>query len=291
MFKKYQHIERIGTDETDGIEIGMVWVFPKIDGTNSSLWWDKGLQAGSRNRQLSVDNDNQGFYNWALQQQSFKDFFKVYPTIMLYGEWLVPHTLQTYEDKAWRNFYVFDVLEDESYLSFDAYNDILQSFDINVIPPICKVKNPTTDRLIDQIEKNIYLIQDGKGIGEGIVIKNYEYKNKYGRVTWAKIVRNEFKAKHWSNEPTEVKECNEVEQSIVDKYVTSSLVDKEFSKIKSDSGWSSKSIPRLLSTVFYCLIQEETWNFINEHKNPKVDFKRLNNLTIQKIKEHKPELF
>lgn len=37
-FKKYQHVERFGTDETEGINIGKCYVFPKIDGTNSSVW-------------------------------------------------------------------------------------------------------------------------------------------------------------------------------------------------------------------------------------------------------------
>ena len=62
-FLKYQHVERFGTTETQGIENGMCYVFPKIDGTNSQLWWDNGLKAGSRNRELFIDNDNAGFYN------------------------------------------------------------------------------------------------------------------------------------------------------------------------------------------------------------------------------------
>ena len=60
-FKKYQHVERFGAIETNGIEYGMCYVFPKIDGTNSQLWMDGGLHAGSRNRELSLDNDNAGF--------------------------------------------------------------------------------------------------------------------------------------------------------------------------------------------------------------------------------------
>ena len=32
-FTKYQHVERLGTTETDGILDGDVLVFPKIDGT------------------------------------------------------------------------------------------------------------------------------------------------------------------------------------------------------------------------------------------------------------------
>ena len=39
-FKKYQHVERLGTSEVQGIENGMCYVFPKIDGTNAScIMW------------------------------------------------------------------------------------------------------------------------------------------------------------------------------------------------------------------------------------------------------------
>ena len=39
-FSKYQHVERLGTTETNGIEMGMCYIFPKIDGTNSQLWFN-----------------------------------------------------------------------------------------------------------------------------------------------------------------------------------------------------------------------------------------------------------
>ena len=79
-----------------------------------------------------------------------------------------------------------------------------------------------------------------------------------------------------------------VEEEIVERYVSAHLVDKEFSKIEN---WSSKSIPRLLDTVFYCLIIEELWNVLKEHKNPTINFKTLKALTIQRIKQLKPEIF
>jgi len=39
-FMKYQHVERYGTDEVEGIELGETYIFPKIDGTNGS---DRGI--------------------------------------------------------------------------------------------------------------------------------------------------------------------------------------------------------------------------------------------------------
>lgn len=290
-FEKYQHVERIGTTETSGIEMGMCYIFPKIDGTNGSLWWNNGLQAGSRNRHLTIDNDNAGFYQWALSQSYFTDFFNKNPFLRLYGEWLVPHTLKTYSKDAWNKFYVFDVMLGEEYVPYEEYKVILDEFGIEYIPPICKVENPSYERLINQLEKNGYLIEDGNGTGEGIVIKNYGFKNRFGRTTWAKIVKNDFKAKHAKVDVTELKESKIIEQEIVDKFVTKALVEKEYSKIEVESGWTSKQIPRLLNTVFYCLIKEECWNFVKEFKNPSIDFKRLSFFTTNKIKELMPQLF
>ena len=61
----YQHIERINTPGTAGIEYGMCYIFPKLDGTNSVMWLndDGTLGGGSRKRILSLDNDNANFYN------------------------------------------------------------------------------------------------------------------------------------------------------------------------------------------------------------------------------------
>jgi len=290
-FVKYQHVERLGTVETEGILNGVCYVFPKIDGTNSSLWMDGGLKAGSRNRELSLDDDNAGFYSWAVKQIKILNFFHSYPNLRLYGEWLVPHTLKTYEDSAWNNFYVFDVMSNDRYLPYEEYSRLLDEFNIEYIPPICRVENPSLDRLYNQLEKNGYLIKDGMGVGEGIVIKNYNYKNKFGRVTWAKIVRNEFKAKHSKTNIAEIKETLSVEEVIAKKYITESLVEKEYAKIESESGWSSKYIPRLLNTVFYCLVKEDGWNFIKEHKNPTIDYKRLQFFSNNRIKELLPQLF
>ncbi|SBV91783.1 RNA ligase family protein [uncultured Dysgonomonas sp.] len=291
-FKKYQHIERFGTTEVEGIQNGKCYIFPKIDGTNASLWWSNGLKAGSRNRELSIDNDNAGFYKWALGQEHIIQFLKSHQNVRLYGEWLVPHTLKTYNDNAWMNFYVFDVMVGDEYVDFGSYSSELQQYNIEYIPAICIINNPSYERLIGLLEQNDYLVKDGNGIGEGIVIKNYDYKNKYGRVVWAKIVSNEFKGKHKKAMPNEIKEKNLVEKDIVDKYITRSLLDKEQSKIENEmNGWSSKYIPRLINVVFYNLIREESWNFVKEFKNPTIDFKRLSFFTTTKIKELKPDVF
>lgn len=304
-FRRFQHVERFGNDEVDGIDIGTVHVFPKIDGANASLWWTIDphgmgcLHAGSRNRELSLDNDNQGFFNWCVQQpqaERIASFFRANPYKRLYGEWLVPHSLKTYREETWRRFYVFDVMDEEGdvprYMPYEEYQPLMEEHGLEYIPPICIIENPTYERLVYQLTNNIFLIEDGRGVGEGVVLKNYNFLNRFGRTTWAKIVSSEFKEKHAKTMGApEIKEQKLVEIEIANKYVTKALCEKTYHKIKAEAGWSSKYIPRLLSTVYHDLITEEAWQFVKEHKNPVIDFKKLNNLTINKVKEHLPNLF
>jgi len=291
------HVERFGTTEVEGIEFGECFIFPKIDGTNSQLWYEENkLCAGSRNRTLELDNDNAGFMAWAIQQENIINLFLDNPYLRLYGEWLVPHTLKTYRPDAWKNFYVFDVSilsgEEESLMHYNDYKPILEKYGISYIPPICSIKNPTYENLVAKLESNIYLIEDGKGSGEGIVIKNYDYKNKYGRQTWAKIVKSEFKEKQQKCQTAELVGSKMIEQEFVDSKCGLTLINKTYSKICLDTdGWTSKNIPRLLHTVFYDLVTEELWDFIKEKHMPSINFKTLGYLVNNKIKELKHELF
>ena len=306
-FKKYQHLERFGTTEVQNIELGKAYIFPKIDGTNASVWLDRNgnLQAGSRRRHLTLESDNAGFYAWAKEQPNLLEYLKENPTHRLYGEWLVPHSLKTYRKEAWKKFYVFDVAIDKKeieikhegddklkYLSYEYYKPLLEEKGIDFIVPISIITNANYEQLVNQLMKNVFLIEDGKGVGEGIVIKNYEFKNKYGRQTWAKIVTSEFKEKHSKTMgASEIKGKKMIEEEIAKEFVTTALVEKIYSKIENESGFNSKSIPRLLNTVFYDVVKEECWNFIKKHKNPTINFKTLQHFVFSEIKVKKPDLF
>jgi hypothetical protein len=304
-FKKYQHVERFGTSEVEGIEFGKCYVFPKIDGTNASLWPASlyHIQCGSRRRLLSEEEDNAGFWQFVCDDGRFDEFFVDHPDLRLFGEWLVPHSLKTYREDAWRKFYVFDVVRDLPeelpsgekfrYLTYDEYKPLLEQYGIDYIPCLATVENGDYDFFVRQLDCNDFLIEDGKGKGEGIVIKNYDYKNRYGRTTWAKIVTSEFKEKHNKTMGYAEKSVKTAaEELIVSGFCTEAFIEKEYSKIVDDNdGWSSRFIPQLLGRVYHELVKEECWNFVKKHKNPIVNFKRLQGLVIAKIKEVKPDIF
>lgn len=308
-FRKYQHLERFGTSEVQNIELGTVYVFPKIDGTNASVWLgeDGQLRAGSRTRELSLEADNAGFLA-SLQTghgQNVLQYLQENPTHRLYGEWLVPHSLKTYRADAWRRFYVFDVAIDKlpeeiahdsddkvKYLPYDVYKPLLEEHGLDYINPVKIIKNGDYDSFIHELQLNCFLIEDGKGCGEGLVLKNYDFRNRFGRQTWAKIVTSEFKEKHAKEMGAPVHaERKLIEEAIAAEFVTQALVDKVHSKIDLDGGFTSRKIPQLLHTVYYDVVREDCWNFIKAHKNPTINFGTLQHFVFGRVKSLKPELF
>lgn len=294
-FLKYQHLERLGTPEVEGIEIGTCHIQPKLDGTNGSVWWCDGLKAASRNRILTPDSDNQGFLYECLLNNSLISATRSLPNHVFYGEWLVPHTLKTYRDEAWRRFYVFDVVhivegEIKRYEEPDSYIPILQRYNVDYVPTIAVIENPSIEQLRGMLDKNTFMMRQGE-VGEGIVIKNYSYVNRWGRCTWAKMVRNEFKEKHIeAMGPPVLKGESTVEIEVATTYVTEALVRKELAKIVA-LGEDKPIQPRLLSTVFHAIITEETWNILSKFKNPTIDFKLLQKHVYAKVKAFAPEYF
>lgn len=296
-FVKYPHLERFGTDEVDGINIGKCHIFPKIDGTNASFWAgpdDVGLRCGSRNRELSLGDDNAGFMAWATQQQNLRELALDFADLVFYGEWLVPHSLKTYRDDAWRKLYVFDVFDRAAgdFLHFDRYSALLKDYDVDFVPCIGAGQNPTYEVLSEWRDRNTYLLQEGKGSGEGIVVKQYGWKNRFGRTTWAKLVTNHFKDKHVVEMGGAVINTKMVEDEIAEEFVTQHLVDKIVAKIRVESGaFGARDIPRLLSQAYHDLVTEELWQALKKHRNPKIDFKTLNHCSIARVKQLMPELF
>lgn len=304
-YKKYQHIEKLGSDEVDGILLGKTYIFYKIDGTNGKIWFENGeIKFGSRNRVLSLDTDNAGFMLKMSQDERIIKFFNKYPNYILFGEWLVPHTLKTYKTDSWRKFYVFDVCEclkerlpsgeNFKYINYDVYKPILEEFKIDYIPAIAIGNNITEKQCEKLLEKTgDFLVEQGKGYGEGIVIKNYDYKNKYGRQTWAKIVLGEFKIKN----AKAFGSCviggeSTTEQKIIDKFLSVDFIEKEYNKIIIEmNGWHSKFIPMLFGKCWFEFIKDNINLILKEFKMPKIDFSILNKLMIIKIKEFKKILF
>lgn len=297
-FMKYPHLERFGNLEVTGIEHGVTHVFPKIDGTNASMWFDelKGFCYGSRTRELSLGADNAGFMatlDNTPYGEGYKRFLRKYPSLRLYGEWLVPHTLKNYRDDAWRRFYIFDVFDENQqlFLPYTEYVDMLAGYEIDYIPCYRKIKNGSYEDFLETAKAMKYLLKDETGYGEGCVIKRYDFQNRHGRTNWAKIVLAEFKEKHVANAGPDTAGADVFEEQVANDLVTAALVDKEYSKIALE-GWTNRSIPRLLETVYRCVVVEELYDYLNKNKKQStINFKTLKHFVNAKVKELKKEVF
>ena len=295
---KYQHIERLVEDnpEINGILDGTVYIFPKLDGTNAQCYLnDNGeLKVGSRNRALTLTEDNQGCMAYVVSQPKFEQYLRKHPNHRLVGEYLIKNSIKDYEDDAWKKLYIFDVIEEDEegnarYLSYEEYVPLLEEFNILYIPLITKLDHPTYEEVMSHVDDCTYLMKDNK-VGEGIICKNYSYHNVYGRVTWAKVVRSAFKIAHKAKLPMDV---DSIEEKITNDLCTPELIEKEYNKILNDNGgkWDSKCIPRFLGIFWHTFITEECFNMIRKYKEPKIDFRILHKFVIDKIKTVKHELF
>jgi Fe-S cluster biosynthesis and repair protein YggX len=204
------------------------------------------------------------------------------------------HSFKGYRKEAWNVFYVFDVFNDETqqYVAYDTYAPLLNEFDIDYITPMAIATNADPARFLDLLAKNTYLCPDGGEPGEGIVIKNYDFHNKFGEQVWAKIIRNEFKELHHRIMGAPEHEGLLNEDRIVNAAVSLHLIEKTICKIVDDNQqWSSKMIPQLFERVFYDVVKEELWDQWKKVNFASINGKTLKALTIQKIKQLKPELF
>lgn len=291
-FIKYQHVERLDEDnvEVQGLLNGKVYIQPKIDGTNTSVWkGENGLCFGKRSQAMGEGDDNRGVKAKYENDPRYIAFFEKHPDVILYGEWLVKHTISSYLLDAWNKLYIFDVCkEDEEghiteWIPYETYSAWLDEFGIDYIPVVAVLENPSIESLAQYVEGNHYLLPLDQ-IGEGIVIKRYDYVNPYGRTTWGKIVRTAFKTKSRSafkgNE-----DCIEVQ--IVEDMFTPEFVQKEYAKIKEIPGLDSKTIiPRTIATIPYVFITEEIGTILKKYKRPTIDFKKLCRLCESRVKEY-----
>jgi hypothetical protein len=296
MFEKYIHLERYGTDAVDEINVGKCYILPKLDGTNGRIQWDTEaeiMRYGSRNRDLALGDDNAGFALHVSQNNNLQNLCKTYKGYTFYGEWLVPHSLKTYREDAWRKFYIFDVVDPRgNFLHYDQYSVMLKNFNVEFIPCVATITNPSYEQLVTETEKNKYLLQENSGHGEGIVIKRYDFTNSFGHTVWAKLITNTFKDKHVAEMGGSVIVNKMIEEEIANEFVTEHVVNKVLEKIRNEHGlFSAKNIPQLLNTVYHDLITEEMWEILKKHKNPRIDFRTLNTLTITRVKAILPELF
>jgi hypothetical protein len=263
MKNKYTHIERLTSAEVEGILDGTCYFYPKLDGANTSVELSSSgkIVARSRNTVLGCGIDLRGFNEYIQQRlPELEEFFKKYPDFIIFGEWLVPHTIKTYTKSAWNKFYVFDFYDKltETYLNFEIFRTEVVS-DFEMVPLLAKASKPTPELIDRVLNSNDYLLDSGQS--EGVVIKNYEYTNVYGRHPFAKVINTRTSAKPLP--PA----C--LEQQIVDFYLTQEYVLKELNKL------DESAIAKVIHVVYNEFVRDYMSEILKKYKNPTINFRDL----------------
>lgn len=171
-FKEYQHIQKLGTSEVDGILNGKCYISYKIDGTNSCVFLkdDGSLGFGSRHKEVTKDSDQTGFVPGILSDiktyTNLLKFLCLHPNYIVYGEWLTGVYIKRYKPEAKKKFYIFDIFDfkTQKYISFDDYSSELDNFELLYIPCLAIINNPTVEDLKALLkDTGNYLITSGLG--------------------------------------------------------------------------------------------------------------------------------
>ncbi len=282
MFRPYNKIHRLGKEEVEGILIGTCAIQEKIDGANTSIWLEDGVvKCASRSRVLG-DEEFNGFTSYVKNHEGIQKLVRDLPNHIFYGEWLVRHTIH-YKETAYKQWYMFDIISKEEgpYLLQSVVQEIAEKYNINYPQIFGVFKNPTQESLIEFVGKtNI-----GEN-GEGIVIKNLDFKDKFGNCNYAKIVTQKFKEDNGivfggNNKNSDTYQ----EMYVVNKYMTLPRVQKVMNKIQPmvNEKLDMKHIPRIMGTCYHDLITEEAWEIVN--KVPHLDFRNLQRLCNAKSKQ------
>lgn len=284
---KYQHIERLGHRDCDGLLYGEVFVQNKMDGANLTIACKPDsdeIIIASRNQVVSNGGHPANGFNGAIEYVLDNPHLcrLAREGYILRGEWAVRHSLN-YAPETYRHFYLFDVQrrDDLSYLHFDQYHALIEGTGIRYVPVFKRLINPSIDELTP-----LMVGPDDWGAAqkEGIVVKNYGFKSKHGHVVWAKLVSADFKEKNklefgaTKYDPVELKYASLLTQEDVLKVIHRVGDEK-------GTGPEIRHMSEVLGRVWSDHWDDRLWQFVKKEKVRIFDFSAAQKLITTKTRE------
>ncbi|EOO20007.1 RNA ligase family protein [Bacillus cereus] len=228
--KKYMDVVRLGHRSTVGVlnEGDKIVIQEKIDGANASFTGGEGnTRCFSRNKELDEENTLGGFYQFA---NSLNDD-ELIPGYLYFGEWLNPHKVR-YENYE-KQFFLFDIydLNREQYLPFSFVKGEASRLNLNLVP----VFYEGVYQGFDHLKQFVGITNLGGKLcevttGEGIVVKNVSYLDRFGKQQFVKLVTDSFREVQRQKAPKDPSKKTE-EQVFVDTCMTKARVEKLIHKL------------------------------------------------------------
>lgn len=265
--KKFIDIEHIRGEDVDlgngivrknnvgAFEVGdQIQITTKIDGANASIAYngDEGkLEVFSRTNLLDGTDGLRGFKPF-IETKFKPDEFAKFPDLVVFGEWLVPHKINDYEKRHFKNWHVYDIWNKaiKNYMPQSFVKAFCEAHDMSYVEVLYEGPFISWDHCRSFMHASKYGPRQ-----EGIVVKN---QTKLDRTDirfpkYLKIVNDEFKESMVKKErkpvdPETLKEEQEA-YAIMATVVTEARVHKLILKL-IDEGKLDKDIkPKDMAVV------------------------------------------
>ena len=288
VFKKYPDIERLGHDDNREILLyseDTLVIEEKVDGGNGSFWLeeDKIIHFGSRNRDLTIENDDKAFERQQIQLKEHLNKLQEEGILLnqdyyYYIEWMATHTIR-YTSVP----YVIgldirlkrSMLENEYglFLGRDTREQEFKRLNIENVPCIWRgtVAELKKLNIRELIPKSKYY----DGWAEGIVIKNYCRKAREGNhQLYAKLVREEFKEDNKAVFGS-VRQTTSDTQKIVEEFCTDARIKKAVLKFVNEDSLplDLRLMKKVPTYIIKDILKEEFSTIYDKYKF--IDFKEM----------------
>lgn len=262
--KHYMDIDRLQSSYAVCCTPGdYIIVQEKIDGANFSIRYDEEkncVASFSRKNPLNIGDGLRGAYQWSqkLDVNLIKEVLG--NNLILFGEWLVSHTVPYPQDK-YMNAYFYDIYDivEEKWLPQDIVKSIIHKLNLNYVPVFYEGEFTNWQDLKDLVGKT----ELGGEYGEGIVIKNMTRLNDPNNRLpfYVKVVCEKFKeVKPVKRISPEQAAENELLYALVDSIVTTARVVKLLHKLVDEGiipeNWSTKDMGTIAKNISYRVYED-----------------------------------
>lgn len=287
-FKKYPKIESLGNDANRDIFLypeDQIVIEEKVDGGNGSFWLENDvIHYGSRNRDLTSEEDIKTFQKQRNYIMGILADKKLNPDYFYYVEWMTKHTINYTgaPDAIGIDIRIRHSANEEGFGLFLGKEIREAEFKrLGIANVNCVWTGQARDlrqiKLEDLVGKSAYY----DGFMEGIVIKNYVRKATIGNhQIYAKIVRKEFKE---CNKTVfgNIRQKNSDTMKIVEEFCTNARIKKIIHKCVNEDNLplDLKLMSKVPTGTIKDILEEEFGNIFKNYGF--INFKEMKQLVAK----------
>jgi len=282
---KYPKIIRLGHKDVEGIlDGGMLYITEKVDGANFQFHIMNGkLTFGSRNMGIEEDNDR-GFKGVQAVREAYnKNPNEFSPLYRYYGESMQQHTL-VYEDAPPFIGLNIQIKSTEDWLKPERTKKLFEKMGLSYIHTLGRIEgNKVTPDFVNDLIQKESAYKSTSGMLEGVVFKDYKRTNVYGRLLWAKVVREDFKEVS-RNVFKKLGVSGDLEAKVAEVYCTDARIVKRINSLVDDGGHklAMKMMPLLFREVVKDIFKEEYDGVRAICETRSINLKTLENLVARR---------